>query len=466
MYYRSMDPATGELLAEFPSDSTEATGKKIDELAESFRSWSQTEVSVRAAFIRRVAGLYRDRREELALLTASEIGKPLAQARGEVLLSADIYDYYADNAEAFLAPVPLEHRGGGSAYLTREAIGTLLGIMPWNFPYYQVARFAAPNLVLGNTVLLKHARNCPRQARVIQEIFDEAAAGMTVYLNSFVESKGVEGVLARPEIQGVSLTGSEGAGRAVATLAGTYLKKCLLELGGSDPLIVLPGSDLPTVAAFAAQGRYRNAGQSCVSSKRTLVHTDVWDDFTELFLAEAKTFIPADPKLEETPIGPLATPDGVRELRKLVDEALSAGATLVYEGATPDGFDGGNFFAPLVLTDVTPRMRAYHEELFGPVAVLYKFSSEEEALEIANGTRFGLGAAVFGDPGEISDSFVRRIEAGMVGVNTTIRTAPELPFGGVKASGIGRELGPVGIDEFANLKLVHDMRSRDCSSDT
>ncbi|HMT48744.1 MAG TPA: NAD-dependent succinate-semialdehyde dehydrogenase [Dietzia sp.] len=451
--YATTDPRTGEIVARYDAVSDAEVDAAVGRADEAYRDWRRTEVSERAAVLQRVADLYRERRQELAELMTLEMGKPVTQALGEVDLAARIYEYYATTARGFLEEEVLDISGPGRAVVRTEAIGALLGIMPWNFPYYQVARFVAPNLLLGNTILLKHARNCPQEALVMEEILLAAGAPVGVYQNLFATSGQLGRVIAHPAIRGVSLTGSEKAGEAVGRQAGENLKKCVLELGGSDPLIVLGDADVTATASAAATGRFANAGQACTSSKRILVEDPVWDEFLAAFLDKARQWTLGDPADPATRMGPMSSAEARSELAEQVADAVAKGATVHLGGEVPEG--EGAYYPATVLTDVTPDMRAYREELFGPVAVVHRVASADEAVEIANDSPFGLGAAVFGgDPARVQD-VAERLESGMVGINTTIKSAPDMPFGGVKTSGVGRELGRFGLDEFSNKKLVH-----------
>ncbi|MBB1035598.1 NAD-dependent succinate-semialdehyde dehydrogenase [Dietzia sp. CQ4] len=451
--YATTDPRTGEVVARYDAISDAEVDAAVGRADDAYRDWRRTDVSGRTAVLQRVADIYRERKQELAELMTLEMGKPVAQALGEVELAARIYEYYATTARDFLEEEVLDISGPGRAVVRTEAIGPLLGIMPWNFPYYQVARFVAPNLLLGNTILLKHARNCPQEALVMEEILLDAGAPEGVYQNLFATSEQLGRVIADPAIRGVSLTGSERAGEAVGRQAGEHLKKCVLELGGSDPLIVLGDADLAKTASAAATGRFANAGQACTSSKRILVEDPVWDEFLAAFLDKARQWTLGDPADPDTRMGPMSSADARSELADQVADAVSKGATVHLGGEVPEG--EGAYYPATVLTDVTPDMRAYREELFGPVAVLHRVDSADEAVEIANDSPFGLGAAVFaGDPVRAQE-VAERLETGMVGINTTIKSAPDMPFGGVKSSGVGRELGRFGLDEFSNKKLVH-----------
>jgi acyl-CoA reductase-like NAD-dependent aldehyde dehydrogenase len=450
--YATVDPRTGTVVREFATMSDEAAGQAPGVAAEAYTAWRDTKLTERAAVLSRIADLYREQSTELATLMSLEMGKPLAQAKGEVALSAAIYEYYATTGPGLVADEELEIAGAGRAVVRTAPIGALLGIMPWNYPYYQVARFVAPNLLLGNTILLKHAGNCPQQALRIAELIDAAGAPEGVYQNVFASTDQIAVMIADPHVRGVSLTGSERAGSVVGALAGRYLKKCVLELGGSDAFIVLASADLDAAVDAALAGRFGNAGQACTSSKRLIVEASVWDQFLDGFLGKLPAWQTGDPMDEQTRLGPMASVAGRTELAAQVDDAVAKGAVLHAGGAVLPG--AGAYYPATVLSGVTPEMRAHHEELFGPVAVLYRVESVEEAIVVANDSPYGLGSAVFtGDPAE-ADYVADRLDVGMVGVNTTIKSAPDLPFGGVKNSGIGRELGRFGLDEFANKKLV------------
>ncbi|WP_327743466.1 NAD-dependent succinate-semialdehyde dehydrogenase [Streptomyces europaeiscabiei] len=450
--YQTISPLNGEVLAEYTMMTNAEAAEALTRAADSYRDWARSGLQVRVAVLARIAELHRERGAELAEAMATEMGKPLAQAEGEVNLSASIYEYYATAGARLLADEVIEVGAGGRAVVRTAPTGPVLGIMPWNFPLYQVARFVAPNLLLGNTVLLKHARSCTRTALLIDAMVADANAPKGVYENLIVSSSQIGALIADVRLQGVSLTGSEEAGRVVAEQAGRHLKKCVLELGGSDPFIVLPDADLDLALDLAATGRFSNAGQSCTSSKRLIVHSEVYDRFLEGFLNRAKQWNTGDPLNPETRIGPMASESGRREIAEQVEDAVAKGAELHLGGVLPGG--PGAFYPATVITGVIPGMRAHSEELFGPVAVLYKVDSVEEAVELANDSRFGLGSAVFTRDEDLAADIAERLEVGMVGLNTLIRSQPDLPFGGVKASGIGRELGRLGLDEFANKKII------------
>lgn len=449
--YATVDPTSGNVVQEFDSMTDAEVADSLTSSHAAYRSWHMKDLAERCTLLQRIADLHRQHSIDLAKLMTLEMGKPITQAKAEVELAAAIYEYYATSGEKLLADEELDISGAGRALVRTAPIGPLLGVMPWNFPYYQMARFVAPNLLLGNTILLKHASNCPQQALRIAEIIDASGAPEGVYQNLFATSGQVADIIASPKLQGVSLTGSERAGSAIGALAGRYLKKCVLELGGSDPFLVLPAADIDK-AASAAAGRFGNAGQACTSSKRLIIDASNWDNFLEAFLVKAAEWQTGDPMSEDTRLGPMSTAQARAELAEQVDDAVSKGATVHLGGAVPDG--RGSYYPATVLSGVTPEMRAYREELFGPVAILYRVASVDEAITLANDSPYGLGSAVFTDDEEQAAYVTDRLEVGMVGINTTIKSAPDLPFGGVKSSGIGRELGKFGLNEFANKKLI------------
>ena len=441
--YAVVDPATGDVVQEYPTATDEQVEQALAAAAKAHNEWSKkSTVAERADLIRKVAALHTERREELAKIIQREMGKPLDQSLGEVDFSAAIYEYYADNAEKFLADEPIKLLDGdGSALIRRGSVGVLLGIMPWNYPYYQVARFAGPNLVLGNTIVLKHAPQCPESSAALEQIFTDAGYPEGAYVNIYATNEQIADAIADPRVQGVSLTGSERAGAAVAEIAGRNLKKVVLELGGSDPFIVLSSDDLDATVESAMAGRFENTGQACNAAKRFIVASDVYDDFLEKFTA--KVLAAADG------IAPLSSLAAAERLEEQVERAVSNGAKL-----TSGGERKGAFFPPGVLTGVTPDSPAFKEELFGPVATVYKVNSEDEAVELANDTPFGLGSYVFTTDADQAKRVADKIDAGMVFVNCVGAEGVELPFGGVKRSGFGRELGRFGIDEFVNKKLI------------
>ncbi|WP_125132766.1 NAD-dependent succinate-semialdehyde dehydrogenase [Microbacterium sp. 10M-3C3] len=447
--YAVVNPATGERLADYDTLTDAGVDGAIAAAAAAFPVWARTDVAQRAARLRRVAELHRERRDLLADIIVREMGKVREAALGEVDFAADITEFYADNIERITADQPLDILGEGSAVIRRSPLGVLLGIMPWNFPYYQVARFAAPNLALGNTILLKHAPQCPESAEALQLIYRDAGLPEGAYVNVRLTNDQAATVIADRRVQGVSVTGSERAGAAVAELAGRHLKKVALELGGSDPFILLSTDDLDGAVQAAVDARLDNTGQSCNAAKRFLVADDLYDAFLEKFTAAMTAATVGDPLAEDTVLGPLSSLTAAERLAEQVERAVAQGARLV-AGGTRDGA----YFAPTVLTGVTSDMDAYREEFFGPVGVVYRVSGEDEAVHIANDTGFGLGSYVFTTDPAQAERVADRIEAGMVYVNVVLADSPELPFGGVKRSGTGRELGLLGADEFVNKKLI------------
>jgi len=378
------------------------------------------------------------------------MGKPFAAAVGEVDFSADITEYYANQSDVITADQPLTILGEGTAVIRRSPLGVLFGIMPWNFPYYQVARFAAPNLVLGNVIVLKHASQCPESAAAIEAIYRDAGLPDGAYINVYVSAEQAAKVVADPRVQGVSVTGSERAGAAVAEVAGRHLKKVALELGGSDPFIVLATNDLDAVVEAATAARLDNTGQSCNAAKRFIVVDGLYDDFLAKFTAAMAAAPLGDPMARGTVLGPLSSVEAATRLQGQVDRAVAQGATVVTGGGSRDGA----FYPPTVLTGVTPEMDAYRQEFFGPVGVVYRVADEEAAVRLANDTSFGLGSYVYSSDPEQAARVADRIEAGMVYVNIVMADSPELPFGGVKRSGTARELGLLAADEFVNKKLI------------
>jgi succinate-semialdehyde dehydrogenase/glutarate-semialdehyde dehydrogenase len=449
--YAVVDPATGETVKEYPTISDEDLRAAIGRADAAHRGWSaESSVADRAAMIRRVGELHTERREQLAEIIVREMGKPIEQALGEVDFCADIYSFYADNAEKLMADEPIELMDGdGSAVVRRSSYGVLLGIMPWNFPYYQVARFAGPNLVIGNTILLKHAPQCPESAAAMQQMYDDAGFPDGAYVNIYASNEQIEWVIADPRVRGVSVTGSERAGAAVAEIAGRNLKKVVLELGGSDPFIVLGTDDLDKTVQDAAMARLDNTGQSCNAAKRFIVVDDLYEPFLEKFKEALSAVKPGDPHSSDTLVGPLSSKTAADRLEDQVKRAVDQGAKVVVGGNRD-----GNFFEPTILTDISPDNDAYREELFGPVAQVYRVSSEDEAVQLANDTPFGLGSYVMSTDPEQAARVADKIDAGMVYVNVVGADSPELPFGGVKRSGFGRELGRYGADEFVNKKLI------------
>lgn len=448
----TVNPADNTTVKEYDEFSDGEVDAAIDSAHRAYGEWRSTAIGDRSAVLSRAAQLLKDRADEFAPLLTLEMGKLIGESKGEVELASAILQYYADNAEAFTADEKIEV-DEGTAIVRSSPIGALLGIMPWNFPLYQVVRFVGPNLALGNTVLIKHASICPQSALALEQLFADAGAPKGVYTNVFVSNEKIGRIIENPLIKGVSLTGSEGAGASVGEHAGKNLKKSVLELGGSDPFIVLDdGGDFDRLIEAATMGRMANTGQSCVASKRFFVKEDLYDGFVQGLAKALGELKIGDPKEESTTLGPLSSEKAVESLEELVQDAIDAGATAVVGGHRVDR--PGAYFEATVLTDVNDSMRAFSEELFGPVAVVYKVRDADEAVKIANSSPFGLGATVYSHDVEAAQSVADELENGMVWINNPTGTSPELPFGGVKRSGYGRELSHYGIGEFANHKLI------------
>ena len=440
------NPATGEVVETFPTATDAEVVTVVDRAAAAHEEWGRTtSVAERAVLMQRVADLHRERSGEMARVIQLEMGKQLSAAEGEVAFSAAIYEYYADHAERFLADEAIELMGGeGRALIRRQSIGVLLGIMPWNYPVYQVARFAAPNLVLGNTIVLKHAPQCPRSAALQEEIFAEAGLPAGAVVNIYATNDQVADLVADPRVQGVSLTGSERAGSVIGELAGRHLKKCVLELGGSDPFILLSTDDLAGAVDDALAARTGNVGQACNAAKRFVVVDELYDRFVTLLEARLAS---ADRGV------PLSSIAAAENLAGQVAGAVEAGAVLLATGRREGAFHPVGF-----LTDVAPDNPAYRQELFGPVAMVLRAADEEDAIRIANDTPYGLGSYVYTTDPVQADRVASALDAGMVFVNGVGLEAVELPFGGVRRSGYGRELGRLGIDEFSNKKMIRIAR--------
>ena len=449
---KSINPTTGEVVAEYRDHSPADIEAKLEASTRAFKDWRRRPFSERADLMRSAAERLEARKEEFARLMAVEMGKPIAAGRAEVEKCAWVCRYYADEAESMLADrsIPTERT---RSYLHHEPVGTVLAVMPWNFPFWQVFRFSAPGLMAGNTGVLKHASNVPGSAIAIEEVMTEAGFPEGVFTTLLIPGSAVDAVIEHPAIAAVTLTGSDPTGRSVAAKAGTMLKKTVLELGGSDPYLILADADLPTAAATCATSRLINGGQSCIAAKRFIVVEEIADEFTELFTAEMANVEMADPLVESTKLGPQARHDLRDEVADQVRRSVEAGATLLLGGEVPQG--PGAFYPPTVLAGVEKGMPAYHEEIFGPAAALITVASEDEAVEVANDTQFGLGAAVFSRDIERAERLAaERIEAGCCFVNAFVASDPRLPFGGVKTSGYGRELSDLGIREFVNQKTV------------
>ncbi len=450
--YASVNPATGETLREFDTLDPAGVEDALGRAQTGYDSWRRTTPEERATVLSSVAEAYDERADELARLISTEMGKPVREAMGEVKLSSMIYAYYAEHGPALLADLPLDVPGADESVVRTLPVGPLVGVMPWNFPYYQVARFAAPNLMLGNTILLKHAPICPQTALLIEEIFVAAGVPADAYVNIFASNEQIAEMIADPRVHGVSLTGSERAGASVAETAGRNLKKVVLELGGSDAFIVLDADDMAATVKAATRSRMANTGQACNAAKRFIVLDSCYDDFVAGLSASFETLSPGDPLEPGTRLGPLSSKAAADTLVEQVQAAVAEGATVHTGGKRVDG--PGAYVEPTVLTDVRPGTRAWSEELFGPVAVVYRAASADEAVQIANSSAYGLSGSVWSADADLARQTADRLEVGMAFVNEHGTSLPGLPFGGVKRSGFGRELGPWGMEEFVNKKLV------------
>lgn len=452
MAYQTINPFTNELVKEYPPHSdadVESALQKADALYHS--DWAKGDIDQRLPILRRLADLMEEQQESLAKIATQDMGKLIEQSRGEVALCAKIARYYADNAKAFLAPVKYDS-DLGDAWVEHHPIGVLLAVEPWNFPYYQLMRVLAPNLAAGNPVVVKHASIVPHCAEAFAHLVREAGAPEGAYTNLFITSDQVSDIIADDRVQGVALTGSEKAGGIVAAQAAKKLKKSTLELGGNDVFVVLDDADMEKAVKVGVTARLQNAGQVCTAAKRFIIHEAVADKFLEKYTEAFRQVKMGDPLDESTTLGPLSSKDAVETLTKQVDEAVKNGATLHYGGKPVD--HKGNFFEPTILTNITRDNPAYFEEFFGPVAQVYVVKNDDEVVKLANDSHYGLGGAIFSQNIERAKGLASRIETGMVYINSLTDTAPELPFGGVKRSGFGRELSDLGIKEFVNQKLV------------
>lgn len=450
--YAVTNPATGEVVETFDGTTDQEIQDAIAASKEAYADWSTQTFSYRAERLKKLADLLRANSRELAEVSCTEMGKPLEEMLEEIEFSADIIDYYADNGEKFAAEQQIPTQGG-NAVVRHLPIGPLLGIMPWNFPYYQVARFVGPNLMLGNTIVLKHAEICPKSALRFEVLTRQAGIPDGVYVNVFASHDQVSDIIADPRIQGISLTGSERAGAAVAAQAGEQLKKVVLELGGTDPYILLDTDDVAAAAKLAFTTRMVNTGQACNSNKRMIVMEDIYDEFVAELVKLAQEMRPTTwDNVEEGTYCPLSSRNAAEALRKQLDDAVAAGANLRVGGELSET---GAYVSPAVITDIPRGSGPYYEEYFGPVAEVYKVSSDEEAIALANDSLYGLGGAVISNDENRAKAVADRLEVGMANVNTPAGMGAELPFGGVKQSGYGRELGPEGMDEFVNKQLYY-----------
>jgi succinate-semialdehyde dehydrogenase/glutarate-semialdehyde dehydrogenase len=452
-----VNPFTGTTEQEFPFLETAEVDGVVSRAHTAFLEWRRRPVEERAAIVGRAAELMRERKDEFAALVTKEMGKRIAEAAAEVQLASGILEYYATKGPDFLESRSIDVKQG-EAVVVNEPVGVLLAIEPWNYPLYQVVRVAGPNLVLGNTILLKHAELNPQCALALEKLFRDAGAPEGVYTNVFLKISDVEQVIADRRVQGVTLTGSEKAGASVAEIAGRHLTKSVLELGGSDPFIVLDAEDLGRTVKAATMGRMANTGQACIAAKRIIVKDDIYDEFVAGLQEAFSGFSPGDPADPSTTLGPVSSERAAQDLLSQIQDAIDKGATVLAGGGRPD--HPGAFVEPTLLADVTPEMRAYREELFGPAAVVYRVSSEDEAVRLANDSDYGLSAVVYSGDVDRAKAVADRLESGMVWINQPSGSSPELPFGGVKRSGYGRELSELGMFEFANRRLVRVLPAR------
>jgi succinate-semialdehyde dehydrogenase / glutarate-semialdehyde dehydrogenase len=451
MPYVSLNPATDEVFGQFESWEREHLERALEKATRAQQAWSPLDAVQRALPLSNAARMLRRRRDEFASLITAEMGKPISEARAEVEKCAVVCDYYAAQGEFLLRDEVVESDAGKS-YVGYFPLGTVLAVMPWNFPFWQVFRFAAPALMAGNACVLKHASGTPRCALAIEEIFRAGGLPEHVFTTLMIDAADVALAIASPHVHAVTLTGSEAAGRKVAAVAGENLKKCVLELGGSDPFVVLRDADLEWAATQAVASRFLNCGQSCIAAKRLIVTPEIAAPFIALLKEKIAALRIGDPSDETTQVGPMARHELRDELARQVSDSIAQGAEVVLGCAALPG--KGAFYAPSLLDHVTPECRAYHEELFGPVAVVIRAADEEDAIRIANDTRFGLGSSVWCRDLERAEQLSRQIHAGCSFINGMVKSDPRLPFGGIKASGFGRELGSHGIREFVNAKTV------------
>ena len=448
---KAINPATGEVIQEYPSHSDQEVQDILEQAQSAFQSWRNTDYPHRAGLMKNAAGVLERNKARYAKLMSLEMGKPITQAEGEVDKCIWVCNYYADNAETMLADEPAES-DGSTAYVAFQPLGVVLAVMPWNYPMWQVFRFAAPSLMAGNAGVLKHASNVPGSALAIEEVFREAGFPENVFRTLMIGAGQVDAVVESDVVKAVTLTGSEPAGTHVASTAAKIVKKAVLELGGSDPFIVLDDVNVDTCAVQAANGRMLNAGQSCISAKRFIVVEKVADHFVEKFRAAMENQVIGDPLDEKTTVGPLAKEEFVEDLVELIDDARKKGATIVTGGSRPDG--PGSYLLPTIVDKVSEGMRLYDEEAFGPVASVIRVADESEAINVANGSRFGLGGSVWTKDAKRGERVARQVESGAVFVNGITKSDPRLPFGGIKKSGYGRELSHYGIREFVNIKTI------------
>jgi succinate-semialdehyde dehydrogenase/glutarate-semialdehyde dehydrogenase len=451
MSIQTVDPNTNKTVMSFEEMTSIIVDAKMTKAQSAFTNWKETSYAHRANLLRKVATLMRIQKTELAKTITLEMGKLIAQAESEIDLSANIFDYYADKAEGFLADTVLNPEDG-EAIIRNSPIGVLLGVMPWNFPFYQVARFAAPNIMVGNTILLKHASIVPQCAAAIEKLFEEADAPEGIYTNLFISGKRASALVSDKRIKGVSLTGGEKAGASIAIEAGKHLKKVVLELGGNDAFIILEDADIEKTVNWAVVGRMNNNGQSCIASKRFIAVEAIADEFIQKFKDKLSKIKVGNPMDATTELGPLSSEEAAVHLADQVKRAVEEGAKVLLGGKRANR--EGAFMEPTIITDLKPNIAAYHEELFGPVASFYVVKDEKAAIDLANDSDFGLGCSIFTNDIERGKKVANQIDSGMVFINHPTWTQADLPFGGTKRSGFGRELSELGIQEFVNKKLI------------
>lgn len=451
MAIKAINPATGKLIKEYNEVSLENAIDALKKTDAAFKEWKKTDFSERSKLMKKAGNILKDKKEEYGRLMAEEMGKPITQGEAESEKCAWVCDYYAENAEKFLQDELVE-TDAGKSYVAFEPLGTIMAIMPWNFPFWQVFRFAVPSIMAGNTGVLKHASNVPGNALAIEEVFREAGFPDNVFKTLLISSSTASSLISSDYVKAVTLTGSNAAGSKVAALAGENLKKMVLELGGSDPFIALSDVNVKTCVANAVSARTINTGQSCVAAKRFIVMEDIADKFEKEYKEKMESLVVGDPLDRKTEVGPMARQDLLMDLDKQVQNSIKKGAKLLTGGKRLDR--QGFFYEPTVLSDVKKGMPAFEEELFGPVAAVIRVKDEDEAIKVANSTIYGLGASIWSDNTEKAEKLARRIEAGAVFVNGIVKSDPRMPFGGVKKSGYGRELSHYGIKEFVNIKTV------------
>ncbi len=458
MPIQSINPATGEIIKTYIEDSVEVVTDKLALADETFKSWSKTPVENRVELLRKVAITLEKNLEKYAQIITLEMGKTITEAKAEVKKCASVFVYYADNSSKILANEEFTVDAGAKAYTRLDPLGVILAVMPWNFPFWQVMRFAAPALLAGNTCVLKHASNVPASALELEQIFLDSGLPKGAFQTLLIGSGQVESVINDPRVKAVTLTGSEYAGSQVAATAGKALKKTVLELGGSDPFIVLEDADLDRVLDGAIAGRLINNGQSCIAAKRFIVSQELADEFTSRLVERVKAMRIGDPSLEDTQLAPMVNAAGVEEIQAQIQAAVKSGAKLVYGGDKPAGLDpklkNGFFINPAILTDVDSNSRVFAEETFGPVFAITTFKDESEAVALANNSDLGLGSSIWTKDIVKAEELAAQIESGSVFINQQVRSDPRLPFGGIKKSGYGRELSYHGLREFVNVKTV------------